>query len=546
MEGRLKTGIEGLDSLLDGGFLYQNAILIKGPAGAGKTTLGFQIVRNGILQYGESALVVSFDQLPRQFKRDMASFGWDLDALTASGKLEALFVAPEDLVPATSYADSGVIGRITEAAERIGAVRVLIDNVSHFKRATADPMAQRTLLMGFINQLKNMGLTPILTAEVTARGDDPFEFEEYISDCVALLELRNQPGYPLPERTIEIRKARGQKHLGGKHLLKFTNEGIEIFPHRLPEAVGPRDLGDYSLKPVPCGIAGLDRMLQGGFTSGAASCVAGVSGTYKSTILAHFMAAGAAAGEPGLMVSFEEPTPYLVETMKRRGIDLATGVENGSLLIWHRVPKACQLDELYHEIAHDVLARGTRRVAIDSLNDFNRCVPDPERCKDYLGMFNDLLMRNGATALYSQKIDHLHDRSPIGDIRCLSQFDTVIFVGQVEIESDLRKVVSILKRRGDNYESALRAIECTRTGLIVSEKFHGLEGILEGTPRGHYKRTVEDLLQPVVSARDFLTLAGRSDLPADQREVLYQNVAGLLNDLYGRLKDHFGIEEPHP
>ncbi|MBM3333678.1 hypothetical protein FJY63_03365 [Candidatus Sumerlaeota bacterium] len=543
MKGRLKTGIAGLDTLLDGGFLYHNSILIKGPPGSGKTTIGFQILLNGILKYDEAGLVISFDQFPQQFRRDMESYGWNIDELMATGKLATMFVSPEDLAPVAAHLESQVIGRISEAQERIGAVRILVDSVSHFKRATSDPMQQRGLLMSFVNQIKTMGLTPILTAEVSSRSDDLIDFEEYVADCVVILELVLRLGQPVPERTIEVRKARGQEHLGGKHPFKFTSQGIEVFPHRLPRPLGLSDLGDRVFGHVSSGIAGLDRMLQGGYTGGVPSLVAGVSGTYKTTVVAHFLAAGAAADEPGLLISFEEPPQYFLQVMKRRGIDVEEAVRDGRIVLWHRVAKGCPLDELYYQLEQEIQSRGVKRVAIDSLNDLERCVPEAARCKDYVIMFNDLLTRQGVTALWTQKIDRLTDRSPIGDIRYLSQFDTVVYLGQVEIESQLRKVVSILKRRGAQCESDLRAIECGPSGLAVSEKFQGLSGILEGSPRGQYKKTIEELLQPVISVRDFVKMARREDLTPEQRNVLFSNMDILLGDLDSRLREHFGIEE---
>jgi circadian clock protein KaiC len=542
MKGRLKTGIVGLDTLLDGGFLYHNAILFKGPPGSGKTTVGFQIIRNGIVEFGEPGLVVSFDQFPQQFRRDMESFGWQIDDLIASGKLETLFVAPEDLAPVAAHLDSMVVGRVQEAMERTGAVRVLVDSVSHFKRASNDPMVQRTLLMGFVNQLKTMGLTPILTAELSSRADEAIDFEEYVVDCVLILELALRPGHPLPERTIEVRKARGQNHLGGKHPFKFTSQGIEVFPHRLPRPLELTDLGDHALGHASSGIVGLDRMLQGGFTAGVASLVAGVSGTYKTTVLAQFLAAGAAAGEPGLLISFEEPPTYLLQVMRQRGIKLEAAVREGRVQLWHRVVKACPLDEMFYQLQNEIESRAIKRIAIDSLNDFERCVPESSRCKDYLIMFNDLMTRRGVTALWTQKIDRLTDRSPIGDIRCLSQFDSVVFLGQVEIESVLLKVVSILKGRGARCEGDLRAIECGPSGLVVFDKFVGLTGILEGSPRGQYKKTIEELLQPVVSVRDFLKMARRGELSVEQRQMLYDNMDVLLGNLDARLREQFGIE----
>lgn len=541
MTGRMKTGIEGLDSLLDGGFLYHNAILIKGPPGSGKTTLGYQIIHNGIVEYDEPGLVVSFDQFPQQFHRDMKSYGWDVEGLVESGKLEMLFVSPEDLAPVAAHLDSMVIGRIQEAMERIGAKRILIDSLSHFARTTNDPMAQRTIMMNFLNEIKTMGLTPILTAEQGGQLADMVDHEEYVADCVIVLELSLRPDHPLPERTIEIRKARGQNHLGGRHPLKLSDRGVEIYPYRLPEPMVFDSEAARDLVHVRSGIAGLDRMLQGGYTAGSASLVAGVSGVYKTTVLAQFLKAGAEKGEPGLLISFEEPPNYFVQVMRQHGVDLEEAVKSGTLALWHRVPKACQLEELFFELRKEIKDRNVARVAIDSMNDFERCVHEQSRCKDYVIMFNDLLARHNATTLWTQQIERTKG-SPIGDIRCLSQFDTVVYLGYVEIESQLRKVISILKRRGARSEGDLRAIESGASGLAVTEKFLGLEGILEGSPRGQYKKTIEELLQPVLSARDFLQMVRQAEMPAERRDALYDNIDALLQDLDMRLRERFGVD----
>ncbi|HUT24310.1 MAG TPA: ATPase domain-containing protein [Sumerlaeia bacterium] len=543
MSTRIRTGIEGLDTILGGGFLPYNSVLLKGAPGTGKTSLGIQILLQGIGEEGEGAIVCSFEQFPQQLQRDMNSFGWDLDRLVADGKMHVFYVRPDDLVVPAGGAHSSLVSRVLEKTDEIGAKRLLMDSLSHFNRVNEDPIQCRSLILQFINEVKAVGLTPLLTAELHDTGRREFSFEEYLVDEVVLLhnDLATS-GASLPQRTLEVTKTRGHSHIRGRHPFTFTGKGIEVYPHILPEPFSTDEMTERQFEPVPSGVDGVDRLLGGGYPSGTASIIAGMSGAYKTTLAATFLAEGAGRGENGLFITFEENPQQLIKTLARRGVDLASAVESGQVQIRHYVPKRTCLEKILADLRPGLDNGSLRRVVIDSLDDFERCIEKPSAYKDYLGMFLAALRRAGATTRLTLKLQQVSGTNPISDIRYVSMVETVVYLGNVEIESEIHRVISILKARGSRAEGDLREIQCDAGGLKITHKFHGLSGILQGTARGRFKKTVEDIFQPLYFIRDFAQLGATGKVDDAKRQKILADILSQLGALDGALKDYFGFD----
>jgi circadian clock protein KaiC len=541
MSKRIETGVRGLDRVLGGGFLAHNSILLKGAPGTGKTSLGLQVLLEGI-RAGEPAIVCSFEQFPQQLQRDALGYGWDLEAEVARGQLTMLYVRPDDLWASPGAAESALLSRIFEAADRTGAKRLLLDSVSHFNRLTPDPVACRSLVLKFLQEVKASGITPILTAELSAGGGG-FSFEEYLVDEVVL--IHNEPttsAAALPERSIEVVKSRGHGYVAGRHPLVFGAAGIEVFPHMLPEPFGQDELAGSGLEPVSIGVAGIDRLIGGGLPKGRAAIVAGMPGAYKTTLAAAFLAEGARHGEAGLLLTFQETPQHLLRMLAGRGVDLRPAVEAGTVRVRHCVPRQCRLDQIYDELMIEVAARNVQRVVIDTVDDFERCLENPGTWDDYLGMFLAGLCRAGATTVLTQKIQHTGTGNPLADVRHVSMADTVIYLGNVEIESELRKVISVLKSRATRAEGDLREVRCDAAGLRVSHKFTGLTGILQGNARGQFKESAENIFQPLYFIRDFARMAGGAGVDDKQRSQILADILAQAQTLDAALKVHLGFD----
>lgn len=533
----LQTGIPGLDRLLGGGLLRHNSVLLKGPPGSGKTTLGLQILVAGATRFDEPGVLVSFEQFPQQLQRDSASLGWDLQGLIDAKRLAVFFASPDDLALPSSRTENPIVSHLADVVNTLGVKRLLVDSVSHL-REVAPPggLTPRQALLRFLNAVKSLGVTPFLTCEVGLGGHD---YEDYLVDSVLLMHhARGEEGRP-DRREIEIVKTRGQGHAGGRHPMRITGHGIEVYPHLLPTEPAPAP----GPEPVSSGIATLDPILGGGYTPGSSVLVAGMAGTFKTTLAAHFLAEGAQRGEAGLLLSFQEPPGHLLHFLAQRGIDLAPAVARGAVTIWHRDAASTSPEEELWRAEHLLAERGVRRVVIDSVNDIERGLSADSGAQATLAFILAQLRQRGVTTLLTQRIERVSGRNPIADLRHVSMVDTIIYLGLAEIESQLEKVISVLKHRGAKADPELRSLECTAAGLRVGAGFAGLSGVLAGTPLGRRKAQVEEIFQPLYVLRDLLGLAKDPGLEAAQRADLLGNLEGEVARLIELMAKHFGRPE---
>lgn len=221
---RVKTGIKGLDEMLQGGFLPQTANLVEGPPGTGKSTFGMQFIYNGIRYYNEPGLIVTFEEFPQQYYRDAEGFGWDFRQLEREGKLRVIMTSPE-----VSRSDLESVGGTLETlAREMGARRVLIDSISHFDQLTSDPIELRSTVFSFINALKREGLTSILTREspVLLGSEEEDNSIAFIVDSYIL--LRYVEIESAIRKALLVLKLRGSDHAKDIRQFEITEQGIEI------------------------------------------------------------------------------------------------------------------------------------------------------------------------------------------------------------------------------------------------------------------------------------------------------------------------------
>ncbi len=221
---RVKTGIAGLDEMLNGGLLPQTANLVEGAPGTGKTTLGMQFIYNGITQYDEPGLILTFEEFPQQYYRDAASFGWDFKELERQGLLKVIMTSPE-----ISKLDLESVGGMIETAVReMGARRILVDSISHFEQLTDDQVELRSIQYSFINALKREGLTAILTKESEAIFGEVYTEESVAFMVDSYIMLRYVEIESTIQKALLVLKLRGSDHAKDIRRFQITERGIQV------------------------------------------------------------------------------------------------------------------------------------------------------------------------------------------------------------------------------------------------------------------------------------------------------------------------------
>ncbi|MCX7012902.1 MAG: hypothetical protein NTW86_10160 [Candidatus Sumerlaeota bacterium] len=385
-----------------------------------------------------------------------------------------------------------------------------------------------------------MGLTPILTSELT-REDGATDLDAYLVDTVLQLSYETGGGRRAARRGLSILKTRGYGHVGGAHPFEFNDQGIVVYPHRYPtDDAGAADESSF----LPSGILGLDALLGGGFIPGSSILVAGLSGTFKTTVAAHFLMAGAQAAAPGLWITTQERAGDLLRAFDKMSMDpgLRAARESGRLAFLECTPGLEPIEKIGQAAERAIDDQGVRRVAVDSISDLVFGIEDEGARQEAALWLLRRLRSRSATTLYTERLARAAGRNPLSEIEWAEMADTIVYLGLVEIESRLEKVVSVLKHRGALAEGDLRSIYHTPKGLEVSERFIGLSGVLAGAPLGKRKAQIENVFQPLYFIRDFLHLAKDPGMEPARRAQVLQNVSGQTEKLIALLGRYF--DEP--
>lgn len=541
---KMRTGIEGLDLVFGGGIFYENSVLIQGTPGAGKTPLGMQIVASGILMYDEPGIILSFEQFPQLLYRDALSFGWDLRAMEEKGLLRVFFLRRDDLYSSFPEIESAAISHVTDATIDLGAKRVFLDGAENFWRLPLGFEERQKIFLEFVMKLKGLGLTPLLSSDFALAGKAGHEEiapEEFAVDTIIRLEhCGSQRLGDQRRRTLEVIKARGQECLDGKHPFRIRADGVHVSPFvQLPASMSETTAEEP--RRLSTGIEDLDALLHGGVAEQSTTMIAGMTATGKTTFAAHFMAAGLAQGEPGIFVSLSEEPAQLLHNMQQRQLRFVEAVERKQLTLLHVSTPGMQLIEFYHQLRELVELTRARRVVIDGVRDLLALASGDSECEYYLSLFRGLFRQHKVTSLFTYRVEKVSGLASLAAIPQASLVDNLLYLGVLELESKLRRVLAIFKTRGELTDDALRELIFTPTHVRISNLFSGISGILMGSATGHLTQAGRELVEPLLHIRDFINNA-QIQTPEQARYVA-DNLRQEFNVLAERLSKHFDL--PH-
>jgi circadian clock protein KaiC len=469
------TGINGFDEITDGGLPTGRPTLVCGPAGAGKSLFALHFLVNGVNRYGEPGVLLTFEQDRADVVADVSTLGFDLDGLERDGRLlvDALTLEPQ-VVDTGDFDLEALMVRLAFSVKRVGAKRVAIDNVEALFATFSEPSLVRSELRRLFRWLKNQGLTTVITGE---RGDNVLTrhgIEEYLSDCVVVLDDRVVQD--VATRRLRVLKYRGSTHGRNEYPFLIGPDGLEVLPIT---SLGLNQ--EVSNERVSTGVEGLDEMLGGqGVFQGSAVLVSGTSGTGKTTIAARFADAACRRGEKVLFFSFEESSSEIYRNMASVGLDLAGWVRQGLLRFHCERPTTRGLED--HLATMQALIRevAPTLVVIDPVSSLARGATAFD--------VSAMLMRqvyylkaSGITAVMTVLNGEAGVEQAI--VRISSLVDTSLEVVMLTAFGERNRGIYVLKSRGMPHSNQVREFLLSDTGVDVVPVVIGPEGVLTGSAR---------------------------------------------------------------
>lgn len=479
LEGLKKepTGISGFDEITLGGLPHGRPSLVCGSAGAGKTLFAMEFLVRGATQYNEPGVFMSFEESDEELSQNVASLGFDLKQLVADKKLllDYVFIERSEIQETGDYDLEGLFLRLEHAIDAIGAKRVVLDTLEALFSGLPNEAILRAELRRLFRWLKDKGMTAVITCE---RGEGTltrYGLEEYVADCVILLDHRVQN--QISTRRMRIVKYRGTSHGTNEYPFFINERGFSVLPitsigldHKAPT------------EHVSSGVPRLDNMLMGkGFYRGSSILVSGTAGTGKSTLAAHFVEAACLRGERALYFAFEESQDQIIRNMRSVAINLEPFVKKGLLKFHNSRPSAWGL-EVHLAMMHKIVSEYEPSViVVDPVTNF-LAVGDDIETKSMLTRLIDFFKTRQITGMFTSLTSpggNLED----SEVGVSSLMDVWLLVKNIEANGERNRGLYILKARGMGHSNQVREFLLTDRGIELVDAYIGSEGVLMGSAR---------------------------------------------------------------
>lgn len=471
------TGIQGLDEITAGGLPQGRPTLVCGSAGCGKTLLGMEFLVRGATEFQEPGVCISFEESPEELSANVASLGFDIDKLMAQKKLAIDFIYLERslIEEAGEYDLEALFIRLGHAVDSIGARRVLLDSIEALFAGLENESVLRSELRRLFRWLKERNLTAIVTGE---RGEGTLTrqgLEEYISDCVILLDHRVSE--TILTRRLRIVKYRGSMHGTNEYPFLIEKDGISVLP------VTSIDLNHaVSTERVSTGVPALDEMFGGkGYILGSSILVSGTAGTGKTSLAAQFVDAGCARGERCVFFSFEESPNQIIRNIHSIGIDLDRWVDKDLLRFSAARPTTFGLEMHLVKLHKTIEEFKPKLVVVDPLTALLQSGTRHETTSMVLRLI-DFLKGRQITAVMSS-LTSGSDALEQTEVNISSLVDAWLLLRDIESGGERNRGLYILKARGLAHSNQIREFLLTSQGIQLREVYLGEAGLLTGSAR---------------------------------------------------------------
>ena len=457
------TGIQGLDDITGGGLPRGRTTLVCGSPGCGKTLLGMEFLVRGILESGEPGVMLAFEETAEELTQNVRSLGFDLDDLIKENKLilDTIPIEATEFEENGEYDLEGLFVRLGDSIDTIGAKRVVLDTIEVLFGGLSNQGIIRSELRRLFQWLKNRNMTSIVTGE---RGEGSLTrqgLEEYVSDCVILLDHRVNE--QMSTRRLRVVKYRGSMHGTNEFPFLIEKQGLSVLP--ITSLVLEHKT---SKDKISTGIPQLDEMFGGeGVYRGSTVLVTGGVGTGKSSLVSHFADAACRRGEPAIYFAFEESSPQIIRNMKSIGLSLDKWVKKGLLHIQASRPTLFGLESHLVNFYNAVHTHHPKLVIMDPINDFLSIGSTREIKALFLRMVDFLKSRQ--ITLICTALTTAGESSQDTEVGVSSLADTWILLSNLEFDGEHQRQLYILKSRGMAHSHQVRGYTMNHRGWHLKE-----------------------------------------------------------------------------
>jgi circadian clock protein KaiC len=459
---KARTGIQGLDEVTQGGLPQGRTTLVCGSAGCGKTLLAVEFLVRGATEFAEPGLMMAFEETAEELAQNVRSLGFDLDELIARNKLAVDYVRVErsEIEETGEYDLEGLFVRLGHAIDSLGAKRVVLDTIEVLFSGLMDTAVLRSEIRRLFRWLKDKGVTAIVTGERGQGTLTRYGLEEYVSDCVILLDHRVTE--QVSTRRLRVVKYRGSAHGSNEFPFLIDEAGISVMP--ITSAGMDHPAIDTR---VSSGIAQLDAMLGGkGYFRGSSVLVSGAAGTGKTSLAAHFASAACKRNEPCLYFSFEESPSQLVRNLRSIGLDLAGWIDKGLLRVHSARPTRYGLEMHLAQMHKLIRDFKPSVVVIDPISNFISAGTMTEAGSMLIRVV-DFLKSQGITGLFTN-LTHDGSNPEKTDSGISSIIDTWLLLRNTEQDGERGGTIYVLKSRGMAHSNHVHGFRLTDQGIVLS------------------------------------------------------------------------------
>lgn len=475
--GAVSTGSGALDYVLGGGYASNRVHLIEGEPGAGKTTLGLQFLLNGA-EEGERCLYITLSESRDELLHVAKTHGWDLESIHIFELVPPeLSLDPEreqSIVYASDLELGETVRLVMEEVRRVAPSRIVFDSLSEIRLLAQGPLRFRRQVLALKHFFSQRNCTVLFLDDLT-QNDDDLSLHSLAHGVVRLEHTAMT--YGSARRRLRVYKMRARDFRGGFHDFLIRKGGLEIFPRLV---AGSHPDGGHADRVAHSGIDGLDRLLGGGLDYGTSTLIIGPSGSGKSTLALQYVYAGLLRGENALFVSFDETERVFFHRAAGLGLDLSSSQKDGRFQFRQVDPAELSPGEL-SGVVKKAVDEGASMVVLDSLSGYQHAMPEEQfvllQMHEMLTYLNQQGILTFLILTQSGMVGHM--QSPV-DITYLA--DSVLLLRFFEAEGEIRRALSVIKKRTGAHEPSIRELIIQGSGLSVGAKLNGFRGILSGTP----------------------------------------------------------------